>query len=348
MGHNSKLRGRLFVLFIIFILISVACNLPGSTEQDTREKSLSETQSAIALQQTMMAINQETAAAAPQEQVPTPEPVQPQEQPTYTPYPTYTPEVIPTSPPPQPTSAPVLDFESWMEDEAKILVYEDMRGNFSFLPRVDQALDALGLNNANVVRVGDAQGNFLRELNTGRGWDLIIVAGESRTAPTGEFWEVIGDLVIQDDVALIAEVWNMDSYYIGKISPLLSRCGVSLHRDWERDPFAFDIYNYSIYWLEPQHPIFTNPNVVEPLLVSELTWDYDVGDLLQIKGGDAQLLAGTQKKEYSLYGLITTCMEGRMIIQSFSTHDYPADPTLALWQNYIVYALENRFTKINQ
>lgn len=340
------LKKQIFVVVILLILMSMACNMPGTSEQAAKEKSLLETQAAMSVQQTVMAMSQQTEAAQPQQEQPQqPAQEQPQAQPTFTPYPTYTTAPQATAAPPQPTAAP--DFDEWKRT-ANILVYEDMKGNFSFLPRVDQALDALGYSGANVVRVGDAQGNFMRELNTGRGWDLIIVAGESRTAPTGEFWDVIGELVIQDDVALIAETWDLDSYYIGKISPLMSRCGITLHRDWERDPNAFDIYNYSIYWLDSTHPIFTEPNIVQPFLVSDLVWWWDAGDLIKIKGGDAELLAGTQKKEYSLYGLITTCMEGRVVWQTFSTHDYPYDDTIALWQNYIEYALRARFNKINQ
>jgi hypothetical protein len=223
-----------------------------------------------------------------------------------------------------------------------------MKGNFQYLPRVDQALNALGLSSSRVVRVADAQGNFLRELNTGRGWDLIITAAETRTGPTGEFWEAIGDLVMNDNVALIAEEWDLDSFYIGKISPLLSRCGMTVQKDWERDPVRYDIYDYSILWLEPEHPIFTDPNIVGSLVVPNIVWWNDAGDLIKLNGGDAQLLAGTQKNEYSSYGVITTCMDGRVIWQSFSTHDYAADDTLALWQNYIVYTLKNRFAYLNQ
>lgn len=345
MGMNKKPWGRMLMILVVISMVSFACSLPGSTEQMEKEKDLLATQSALSVEQTVMAMKQATDAAQPQQ----PAQQQPAQQdppaaaPTDPPPPTNTPEPQPTD---APTATPTPDFEAWKET-ANILVYEDMKGNFAFLPRVDQALDALGLRGANVVRVGDAQGNFLRELNTGRGWDLVIVAGESRQAPTGEFWDVIGELVIQDDVALIAEVWDMDSYYIGKISPLLSRCGITLFRDWERNPMAFDIYDYSIYWLEPQHPVFTQPNVVEPLLVTSLTWDWDVGDLIKLKGGDAEIIAGTQKKEYSSYGLITTCMEGRVLWQTFSTHDYGADDTIALWQNYIEYTLRARFEKIN-
>ncbi len=344
---NKRRKRIIFLVFCLVIISSFSCNMPGSSTTSEKEISLLETQSAISVQQTVLAMNEATQNA------PTVIPTQ-AEQPTYTPYPTYTAQpdptdvVLPTQVIPTETPAIELDFDTWMQEEAKILVYEDMKGNFQYLPRVDQALNALGLSSSRVVRVADAQGNFLRELNTGRGWDLIITAAETRTGPTGEFWEAIGDLVMNDNVALIAEEWDLDSFYIGKISPLLSRCGMTVQKDWDRDPLRFDIYDYSILWLEPEHPVFTDPNIVGSLIVPNIVWWNDAGDLIKLKGGDAQLLAGTQKNEYSSYGVITTCMEGRVIWQSFSTHDYAADDTLALWQNYIVFTLKNRFAYLNQ
>jgi hypothetical protein len=329
------------------IVLTLACNMPGTSERVAQENMLRDTQEVLSVQQTVMAIGQLTEAAnankpvLPPEQ-PTARP--PEELPTYTPYPTYTVDIpVPTA---EPIATATPDFDAWLKT-ANVLVYEDMKGDFTTLPRVDPALDTLGLNKANIVRVADARGDFLRQLNTGRKWDLIIMAAESRTAPTGEFWESIADLVINNQVALVSETWDLDSYYIGKITPLLTRCGITVHKDWQRDPNTFDIYDYSIYWLEPQHPVFTDPNLIEPLLVSDLFWWWDVGDYIKLKGGDAQILAGTQKKEYSSYGLITTCMEGRVIWQTFSTHDYPAEETTALWQNYITYTLKNRFTALN-
>ena len=329
------------------IVLTLACNMPGTAALNAQESSIRDTQEALAIQQTVMAISKQTEEANANKPVLPPEQPtvsQPEVAPTYTPYPTYTVEIPVATQEPVATATP--DFNAWLKT-AKVLVYEDMKGDFSTLPRVDQAIDTLGLNKANIVRVADARGDFLRQLNTGRDWDLIIMAAESRTAPTGEFWEAIADLVINDQVALVSETWDLDSYYIGKITPLLTRCGVTVQRDWQRDPNAFNIYDYSIYWLEPQHPLFTDPNLIEPLLVSDLFWWWDVGDYMKLKGGDAQILAGTQKKEYSSYGLITTCMEGRVIWQTFSTHDYPAEETTALWQNYVTYTLKNRFKVAN-
>lgn len=346
--HKHYQKRLIWVLPIGVILLGLACNMPGTTAQDAQEQGLRDTQAALSVQQTVMAISQQTDTAKADQ--PLPQPVQPTESPpeiapTYTPYPTFTPDLPTNTLEPQATPTP--DFAAWLKT-ANVLVYEDMKGDFSTLPRVDQALDTIGLSNANIMRVADARGDFLRQLNTGRNWDLIIMAAESRTAPTGEFWEAIADLVINDQVALISETWDLDSYYIGKITPIMTRCGITVQKDWQRDPNKFNIYDYSIYWLEPQHPVFTDPNLIEPLLVSDLFWWWDVGDYIKIKGGDAQILAGTQKKEYSSYGLITTCMEGRVIWQTFSTHDYPAQETIALWQNYITYTLKNRFLTVNQ
>lgn len=342
--HRNK---RFLLVFSFVIIVSFACSLPVASDNSEQESSLLETQAAISVQQTVLAISEATQNA------PTAIPTQ-AELPTYTPYPTYTPQpeptdvVAPTQVVFMDTPVPEVDFDTWMQEEANILVYEDMKGDFQYNPRVDQALNALGLSSSRVVRVADRQGDFLTELNTGRGWDLIISAAETRTGPTGEFWEAIGDLVMNDHVALIAEEWDLDSFYIGKISPLLSRCGITVQKDWERDPARYDIYDYSIYWLEPQHPIFTEPNVVSPLIVPNIVWWNDAGDLIKLTGGDAQILAGTQKNEYSSYGVVISCLEGRMIWQSFSTHDYSNEDTLALWQNYIVYTLRNRFEYLNQ
>ena len=38
--------------------------------------------------------------------------------------------------------------------------------------------------------------------------------------------------------------------------------------------------------------------------------------------GDAVLLAGGSANDTSQRGLLTTCLEGRVIIQTFSSHDY--------------------------
>jgi hypothetical protein len=44
--------------------------------------------------------------------------------------------------------------------------------------------------------------------------------------------------------------------------------------------------------------------------------------------------------------LITACIEGRVIIQTFSDHDYHRSDIQALWENYVTYVLTNHFAVV--
>jgi len=48
-------------------------------------------------------------------------------------------------------------------------------------------------------------------------------------------------------------------------------------------------------------------------------------------------------KEHSAYGLVAECLDGRMIWQTFSTHDYKDQEMTSLWMNYIYNALQARY-----
>jgi hypothetical protein len=58
--------------------------------------------------------------------------------------------------------------------------------------------------------------------------------------------------------------------------------------------------------------------------------------------GNADMLAGLSAKK-SDEGVLATCYDGRVIIQTFSDHDYDEADILPLWQNYIHYTLKNHF-----
>ncbi len=190
--------------------------------------------------------------------------------------------------------------------------------------------------------VGDAVGDFMTQLNSPTRWDLIIVASEVRTGVRGEFWELILKQA-QKKVGLAIEVWYVDKDYYDKLNFLLEECGVTLQKNWTR-PVNFQPLNYSIYWLQQDNPLFTIYKTVPPLVTPNIYWAGDAGDLMKLSGtGDAQLLAGIQPSETSSYGVLTSCMQGRMILQTFSSHDYQETKTVALWENYIVYTLTNHF-----
>ena len=98
---------------------------------------------------------------------------------------------------------------------AKILVYEDTQDIGLW---VSDALNGMGLK---YTHVGDAIGHLMENLNSPIKWDLIIIGAESKTKVQGEFWDVIGEKIIRDKTALIAEVWYLDKIGEGKIKPIM-------------------------------------------------------------------------------------------------------------------------------
>ena len=192
---------RISLIGIVVACLLTSCEmLPMGGNAD-----LEGTQVAIAVQQTSLAMQQS------QVDQPAPAEREVQIQPTYTPYPTYTVQVQaevviinPTSTPePTYTTEPIqteeiitmISFEDWLED-VEILLYDDMYGEGEPLV-IENALDGLGLG-SNTTNVKDAMGDFLRHMNSGINWDLIIVGAESRDNISGEYFDVIADQIDRD------------------------------------------------------------------------------------------------------------------------------------------------------
>jgi hypothetical protein len=215
---------------------------------------------------------------------------------------------------------------------AKILVYEDAGG--ARLPEwVKSTLDLMGLK---YVHDGDALGDFMSHLNSSTQWDLIIVAAESRSGVQGEFWDIITPKVTSDKTALIVEMWYLSRIANGRIQSLTTKCGIEFQ--------ATRKYVDSTYTLDTSNPIFSTPNGGFSLTNYVGYWTDKGGDYVRLTGsGDATLLAGGFLKEKSRYGLITSCVEGRVIIQTFSSHDYHLEQMQMLWENYIINTLTNHF-----
>ncbi len=338
-----KYKNRVSLAVVVFGCLLASCDLlTMGGNQD-----LESTQIAIAVQQTSLAMQQD--------QVEQPAQVEPEEQiqPTYTPYPTYTAQVViePTSTPepaivvePTHTQEMNISFEDWMED-VNILLYDDMYGAGEALV-IENALDGLGLGD-NTINVKDAMGDFLSNMNSAVNWDLIIVAAESRDNISGEYFDVIADQIDRES-SFIFEVWYIDDIIHGRIQPVFQRCGITFHRDWQR-AWNANLNDYLVYLLEPGDPLFSEPNIISMLIPYDVLWWGDAGDMLElIPGSDAVLMAGAQSKEHSSYGLIAECMDGQMIWQTFSTHDYRDQEMINLWQNYIHNTLQARYEKINQ
>lgn len=242
--------------------------------------------------------------------------------------PTITPE------PPQP------DIEEQIRN-SKILVYEDITKEY--LPRyVKEALDGMGLS-SNYTDVKDAMGNFKTELLSGTQWDLVIASSEARTNVQGEFFVYLNDL-LNNGSAVIIEHWNLDDLSAGKASLILTKCGIKISGDWSNPPNNAR----SIWFLQGQNPIFHEPNEGMSLANYSIYWYGDVGDLMKkYSGSDAVLLAGIYAQEKNNYATLASCLDGRLIIQTFSSHDYHHEDMVRLWQNYIYNSLKAHYEYIN-
>lgn len=318
---SSQMKHRRFVFFGVSTLVFVlACSIVmGPVTSEPPAPAYDPTKMALEFQATAMSQQMTQAALNIQQVPPTQAPLQPQA--TYPPPPTVAP------------ATPTKDIAERMRD-AKILVYEDAQGA-GLETWVKQTLNGMGLN---YTWDGDAQGHFMDHLNSGTKWDLIIIAAENRSGIQGEFWDVIMPKVNNDKTALIVEMWYLSDIANGRISSLTSKCGIRFQKvRTEVD---------SIYTLDTSHPIFTTPNSNFGLTHYVGFWWDKGGDYVRVSGGDAHLVAGGFTNNKSDYGLITSCIEGRVIVQTFSDHDYHREDIMALWENYITYVLTNHFAVV--
>lgn len=217
---------------------------------------------------------------------------------------------------------------------AKVLLYEDTTelgiGNW-----ISDTLDRMGISYTNT---SDSPTEFLKHLNSSEYYDLIIIGGENHTAIQGEFWDSIMERV-NKKTAVIAEVYYLDMVGNGKIKNFTSACGVSFEKDWSLAD--------SIYWVQPEHPVLNQPNKVLPLLHYNRYWTTNAGDMVKLRStGDAQIVGAVTKFNLKNGGLITTCMEGRTVLQTFCNHDFHRDEIMNLWENYITYTLTNHFIAV--
>lgn len=263
---------------------------------------------------------------------------------TPTPTPTFTP-VIPT-----PTAAR-KDVPASLQTRiqtANILVLEDIAGDKTLKARLDSVLETMGLTGGNVVAVHDATGIFVEQLQSDTEWDLIIVATEQRTPARLDIWE---DLTrhVENGAAVIIEAWYLDEISGGSIRPLLEDyCGVQVLRSWTRQE-PYEAYEFVVYDVaRNNHRLFNYPNTVDVPLIPTFYWNGDVGDLMKLAPvSSAAFIGGLNIYNTLYYGLITECVEGRMVLQTFSTHDYGKEDTINLWQNYIYNTLISRFEYVD-
>jgi hypothetical protein len=339
---NRKVSTIVITLSLI-ILVSLACATPFSSEANVNQKL---TESALVFQGTALALQaqQATLDAALNNNGNKNE----GNAPTLTPLPTFT-QSAPEEPTAPPEAKPTANISSRIR-KANVAIFEDIWGYSGLAAnrRVSMAVDRMGFSGGRVINTGDAYGDFKGLLTGSTKWDLIVVSAESRQGIRGEFWEYIYDQV-QRGAGLVAEVYNLDSIANGKISNLMGECGVSFQKDWHR-PATYDVLDYSILLLQPDHPVFNTPNKNITLVTPNPYWvNEDIGDFLRLNGnGDAQMLAGLYQSHKSDYGVLVSCIQERVILQTFGTHDYRQDQTVPLWQNMMTYALTSHFKYMDE
>jgi hypothetical protein len=227
-----------------------------------------------------------------------------------------------------------------MLKSANIVLYEDMITERNTLRYVKAALDNLGLNYKDD---GNAKGWFKSDLlngtKDGKPWDLVIMASESKSGMSGEFFDYLNQ-VLNKGSSVIIETWYLDSVANGKASLITSRCGFAYQKDW-----AMVLpENMAMYPLDPESPILHNPN--DGLTFSDILnyWaNDDIGDLVKLTGkGDAQLLLGTKPTEKDKYGTLVVCLDGKLIWQTFCSHNLSYDEMVPVWENYIYNSLKAR------
>ena len=192
--------------------------------------------------------------------------------------------------------------------------------------------------------VGDALGNYKDQLLSngpgGQGWDLIISGKELRTAVSGEFYTYLND-ALSGGSSVIIEEWDLDSIWAGKFSSIMLRCGVEFQSDWRNKPLDEQL----LWAVEGGSPIFHYPNEGISLRNPTGYWTGDLGDLLRLSPGSQAIpLWSARTNTRDTYLTAVACLDNRLIIQTYSSHDYGKDRIVRMWQNYIYNALQARYT----
>jgi hypothetical protein len=355
----AQLGVKVGILSMLCLLIS-ACGMISTNDPSTKE-----TQIALSIQQTVLARQAELVASQPtlafnetlEIQEPPTEviPVETQpEQPVETqpeqidesaPTEQVQIEIAPTegiavTEPPQPE--PTVDVDS-MYENTNILLYEDVHHDPGVLRYYRETLDRMGLD---YVDVGSAKGNLKTELVSGapngKPWDLVIIASENhgKSVP-GEFFDYAMD-ALEDGSSVILEVWFIDKTYKSSSNALLAKCGVQFDKNWIRIPPQGMV----LYPLDSAHPVLNEPNSGLKFTDTTSYWagEYDVGDLMKLPpNSDADLLLGTKATDTNAFGLVTVCVDGRLTLQTFTSHNFTINEYAPLLENYIHNALKANY-----
>ena len=145
----------------------------------------------------------------------------------------------------------------------------------------------------------------------------------------------------QGKTSVILEAWYLDEINEGAVKPILMQCGVDAHNYFgsSRSPQELIIYP-----LVRDHPILNEPVPITDYKIADY-WPYeDLGDLMYLNGlGDAQFILGRKDRNPEEEGVLTTCMNNRLLLLTLNTHNYMDETLVPLWMNMINFALETHF-----
>ena len=215
---------------------------------------------------------------------------------------------------------------------ANILLYEDMVENRDARRYIRDTLESMKLP---YTDLGSAEGwlksSMIGGVPGGDEWDLIIIATEAKMGISGEFFQYIND-ALDKDISVILEIGYFDQIANGIANEVLERCGVAFQSDWRK----IHPSRMVMFPMGSLHPILNEPNSgLSFTKVTEYWWDpsgekeYDIGDRMQLTfAGDAILLLGTSAIDKNKNGTLTNCINNRLTLQTFSSHQIAYDLSL--------------------
>lgn len=352
-----QLRLRLIsivTLFSIVLAFTGACNFIAPDEEKD-DGNLEETQIALSVEQTLIAKEGSAAEATIAAQQATiqaqaalgtaqaQQPVAPQ---VTEPVSMATPvQAGPTPQAPAPENPPPPGNINELMQNAQILLFEDAIADPTLQRYVKQTLESMGLrykDDGNAI--GWLKNDLLSGSPAGKPWDLVILAIEARGNVSGEYFEYLQD-VLNKGTSVILEAWHLDAISKGKVSPILTKCGVQVYPYFPKNADLTDVVLYP-YAAAETHPIMADPNRGLTFTKSLNTWLFfgDLGSLMAYTGqGDAIFLLGRDPQNQVKDGALATCMNGQLILQTFSSHSFSYERMGPLWENYITNALRVRF-----
>lgn len=360
--RKRKIRVLSYLTTLIFAVASISSCISLDSERDS---SIKETQIELNVRQTIAAqqaarqhptissVNSTLVTSAPIS-IPTQPLTQTSELPAQE-----TPATTQATEPPSPITS--ADFEKWMSS-ASILLYEDMVNNPNTNRYVKDTLKAMGIECSQkgdlpCRDVGSAQGWFRSDLKNGsidgKPWDLVILASEHKSGVNelksslpSDFFGLVLETIDQG-IPVILEVGDLDRAFNSNARELLTRCQVSFESDWIRIPPSRMV----MFPLVESHPVLEEPNPQLSFTNVTSLWTtkvknqyYDLGDLVKLNpGSSAVLLVGTTASEPIKHGTLTYCIDGMLIMQTFSSHQLTFNSMKLVWENYIYNQLRLRF-----